>query len=473
MEQRKTSNSAERFDTTAVAEENSRLSGFIFFLLCVILIFSGVAFGAVDTWALGVLSLFSGLIVIFWIADAWRKNEFRFSSNVLQVPLLALVFTGLVQLLPLGDSVFSNDLLSLSASNSLSLAPYATRFAVIQLFVYYVFFAAALTFINNHQRVKKIVVTVVIFGSIMAFYGILQDLANFEEIYGLRVTRQATPFASFVNSHHFATFMEMTIGITLALLFGRATKKDKQLLLIIAAVIMGMAIIFTSSRGGFLSFLGVLGFIIAANLLKKQPGEEKFSDEEETRNYRQNFALLGGGFALLLILFGSVLLLGGNEPLLRGIGLQNPDDVSNGRTHFWEIALKNFLHNPILGSGLDSYGTIFSKYDTWSGMYRVEYAHNDYLQILSDAGIIGFACVAAFVFLLFKQGLKIIDKNSDVFGRNVAIGALAGCFGVLIHSFFDFPLRTPSNAFFFLALATLATTSISYPKHKRKKSKQV
>jgi hypothetical protein len=39
----------------------------------------------------------------------------------------------------------------------------------------------------------------------------------------------------------------------------------------------------------------------------------------------------------------------------------------------------------------------------------------------------------------------------------VATGALAGCFAVLIHSFFDFTLHTTANALLFLVLAALAT----------------
>jgi hypothetical protein len=39
----------------------------------------------------------------------------------------------------------------------------------------------------------------------------------------------------------------------------------------------------------------------------------------------------------------------------------------------------------------------------------------------------------------------------------VATGAMAGCFAVLVHSFFDFTLHTPSNALLFLVLAALAT----------------
>lgn len=454
------------YDAEIVDEKPTRLSGIVFFFLCLIPVFSAIAYGAVDAWALAFLTVLTFITAVFWMLDAWRLREFRFSSSKLQIPLLALTVIGLVQLLPFRSANISSDLLSRPAANSLSLDPYATRFAIIQLIVYFVFFAAALVFINNRKRLRKIVLTIIIFGAAMAFFGILQRLANLEAIYGLRTSPQAIPFASFINQHHFAAFMEMTIAFPLALLFGKATKKDKIALLIIAAVLMGIAIILTGSRGALLSFFGVIGFIIAANFLRKR-NEEK--TPETAKKYSKKFALIGGGIALILVLFGSVFLLGGDESLLRGIGLQNANaDISSGRTHFWQTALKIIFDYPIFGVGLNAFGTAYTGYDTWNGVFQVEHAHNDYLEILADAGIFGFACIAAFIWLLFKQSLQIIGKASDSFRLNAAIGALAGCFGILLHSFFDFPLRTPSNGFFFLLLAVIATASINYPKLYRK-----
>jgi O-antigen ligase len=135
-------------------------------------------------------------------------------------------------------------------------------------------------------------------------------------------------------------------------------------------------------------------------------------------------------------------------------------DISTGRIQFWTIALQIFAAHPILGSGLDTYGVAYTFYDPQSGFFRVEQAHNDYLQTLSDGGILGFACVAAFVVLLFRNGIRTIKRSSDALGRSIALGSLAGCFGIAIHSFFDFPLRTPSNALFFLLLVVLATTTL-------------
>lgn len=456
------SNSSEWLGATLFEKYMPSAGGIIIFLLSAMLIFAPAAFGSVDYWAAGVLALGAFLIAVLWLFDAWKSGEFCFNTSSLQLPLIGLILIGLIQLLPLRQADVAAGLLSIPAVSSLSLNPYITRFAVVQLCVYLVFFAAALTYINSLRRLQKIVLLIIIFGALMAFFGILQRLANPEGIYGLRPTPYAVPFGSLVNQHHFAAFMEMTIGVTLGLLYNKSTKRDKRLLLVIAVVIMGIALVFTSSRGGILSLLGVIGFVTLANFLRQKISE----DDAPSSSFQNKLALVGGGLALILILFGTILLLGGGDSLARGIGFINQNDISNGRSHFWGITLQIIRDNPIFGAGLDAFGVAFTRYDTWNGTLRVEQAHNDYLQIFADAGIFGFACVVAFIYFLFKKGLKKINSTTDRFRRGVSVGALAGCFGILLHSFFDFPLRTPSNAFYFLMLATLATVSINSAKRK-------
>jgi O-antigen ligase len=173
---------------------------------------------------------------------------------------------------------------------------------------------------------------------------------------------------------------------------------------------------------------------------------------------------------LLVVIFTTVLYLGGNDPLLRGAGVgETGADVSNGRLHFWPVALKIFSEHPLLGAGLDAFGVAFTRFDTWPGLLRVEQAHNEYLQILADAGISGFLCVAAFIVLLFKRGLRVISETHG-YRQHIAVGALAGCFGIMVHSFFDFPLRTYSNSFFFLLLAAMATVPVGEVQRRRRRS---
>ncbi|MGB7203604.1 MAG: O-antigen ligase family protein [Pyrinomonadaceae bacterium] len=426
-----------------IGNELSRISSAIFFLLCLIPALGTVIFGAVDETTWIIITVFWAAVILLWLGEAWKGGGLRLKASSLLLPLAILIFIGVVQLLP-------------TPFASLNYA--ATRFFVGRLIVYFVFFAACLTFINNEQRLKKVVWFVVIFGSVMAFYGILQWLANPVGIYGLRGTPQAIPFGPFVNQHHFAAFMEMTGGVTLGLLFGGKRSRDRVMLLVLAVVIMGAAVGFTSSRGGLLGFVSVLAFVILMQLLT--PKHRTDAADNVHLAAQRKIVVAASGLALIIIIFSVILFLGGNDQLLRGTGAIRDDvDVSTGRFHFWPIALKIFLGHPILGAGFDAFGVAFTKYDTWSGVLRVEQAHNEYLQTLADSGIIGLICVVAFIFLLFRKGIATILSQRG-FRKSAAVGALAGCFGILVHSFFDFPLRTHSNTFFFFVLVAIATVPI-------------
>jgi O-antigen ligase len=155
-------------------------------------------------------------------------------------------------------------------------------------------------------------------------------------------------------------------------------------------------------------------------------------------------------------LFGGVVLLGGEEALTRIVGSVNTDDPTTGRAHFWSVTIDMIKSHPVIGTGLGAFGVVYTGYDSRNGMYRLEQVHNDYLQVLSDGGIVGAVIGLFFIVSLFRMGFARRDSRDD-FRRGVATGALAGCFAVLIHSFFDFTLHTTANALLFLVLAALAT----------------
>src|SRR5688500_7492687 len=213
---------------------SSRQSSAIVALICGVPLIAAVAYGAVDSAALGLLALLSLIIAFLWITEAWRSGEFRYSANVLQLPLLGLIVIGCVQLLPLGADDTAA-LLSVAPAQTLSMDPYATRFFLVRLAIYFLFFACALVFVPGGSRPKRIAVFIVVFGALLAFFGILQRLAMPDSIYGLRPTPQAIPFGPFVNQHHFAGLMEMTSGVALGLLFGRGISRERKLFVGIAA----------------------------------------------------------------------------------------------------------------------------------------------------------------------------------------------------------------------------------------------
>jgi O-antigen ligase len=436
----------------------TKLGGFIVVTICVMFVFATLAFGLVDSWGLAFLSLSAVLIVILWTINSIKQGEFRFNKNVLLIPMLGLLCLGFIQLLPLFSPNIPTDLLPVTAVSSISLDPNTTKLFLCHLIVYIIFFAAALTFIDNEKRVVKVAVTIIIFGTVMAFFAIIQRLANFEGLYGFRSLNQsqAVGFGSFVNQHHFAALMEMTLSLTLGMLFSSVAKKEQMFLIIFSAVLMTIAVLFTGSRGGMLSLIAIGIFFATVRLFNF----EKRNEVPKSKNVLISVAAI---LTVVVVVVGITFFLGEDASLIRSIGLSESTqaDVSSGRLDFWKIALQIFIHNPILGSGLDSFAVAMSKYDTWNGTFRIEQAHNDYLQVLAEAGLIGLGCVATFVFFTFKNGLKNIKSSEDRISRGISLGALAGCLGIFIHSIFDFPLRTPSNMLIFLVLIVLATTSVS------------
>jgi O-antigen ligase len=438
------------------SEASSRISKAIFVIVCLIPIFTTVLFGGVDNTTWAIVAVVSVVMIVLWIAESWNAGGILLTAEPLQIPLIGLFFIGIVHLLPFGGSSEASALLAIPASGAISLDPYSTRFFLSKLLIYVLFFGSCLTFINSEARVKKAAFIVVTFGAVMAFFGIMQRLANPDGIYGMRETPQAIPFGPFVNQHHFATFMQMTAGITLGFIFGRYLKRDRKVILLIAFVLMCVAAILTSSRGGLLGMISVAAFVSIVSLISGQWSRSESLSTKVKAGLGRNVGLAAASLGIGLIILGVVIFIGGGESLLRGIGAAKADsDFSSGRSHYWPIAIKIFLEHPIIGAGFESFGAAFTRFDTWGGMLRVEQAHNDYLQILAEGGIAGIICVGAFIFLLFRRSLKAISDSHGP-SRDAAIGALAGCFGVLIHSFFDFPLRTPSNAFFFLVLCSIA-----------------
>ena len=434
----------------------TRLSSVIFFLLLLVPVIGTILFGAVDeiTWAL--IALIWVVVIALWAADAWRRRALPLNASPLLLPVAGLALIGALQLAPIA-------ILG-------SIDPRATYFFEIRLLVLLTFFAGYLTFIDTEVRLRRTATFCIIFGAAMAFYGILQRLAAPDAIYGLRRAAAAIPFGPFVNQHHFAALMEMTAGLTLGVLVGQDTPRDRRILLALAVIIMGAAVGFTGSRGGLLSFSAVVGLVVLFRVLAREDVTNSSSrDGSNTSARTGRLAWAVGGIALLAIIFSTVLFLGGNDQLLRSTGVDvGSQDVSTGRFHFWSVAIKIFFEHPLLGTGYDTFGLAYTRFDTWAGLLRVERAHNEYLQALSDAGIAGFICVLAFILMFFRRSLRVAGESHG-FRKYVAIGALAGCFGVLVHSFFDFPLRTYSNGFFFLLLAAMATVPIAKEGHRGRK----
>ncbi len=419
--------------------------------ICVMIVLTTMAYGSVHYWALAVFAATAAGMVCLWCLDGLVLRSVRLSKNLLQLPLMGMILVGLIQLLPL-RSAADNAGLSLSLSRTLSLDSYATRLVLVQVASLFIYFAATLIFIDTPRRLRTLTRTIIIFGFLLAMFGLTQSFtSDGTKVYWFRQLTQSTAFGPFLNRHHFAGYMEMTLALPLGLLFSGSIETYKRPLYAFAAMLMGVALIMTNSRGGIISLAAEILFliVIAGFGLRRE-------QEEKGKRIRAMLIRAVLGFGLIVVLIVGAVAFGGADVFNRLLGTTNAADPTTGRSHYWSVTLDVIKTNPIFGSGLGSLGVIYTKFDTRNGLYRLEQAHNDYLQTLADGGIIGAILGLSFLIILFRSAFRR-RNTEDKFRRGVATGALAGCFAVLVHSAFDFTLHTTSNALLFLVLAAMAT----------------
>jgi len=316
-------------------------SRFAFLVICVAIVMSALAYGTVHYWALALFNLGGLTILILWIADGWRLGNVRVSRSLLQLPLLGVVLLGVVQILPLRDG-------SGGVLRTLSFDPYSTKLVVVQLATLLVYFAATLVFVDTPHRLHVLVRTIMIFGFFLAIFGLTQSFTSPTKVYWMRELNQSTAFGPFINRHHFAGYMELTISLPLGLLLAGAIDKQKWLLYLFLAGLMGVALVMTASRGGIISLVAEIVFLVIVTAIWRKHGERR----RVGSRLKGIVTRVGLAAALIVGLFLGVMLLGGEFSLNRFIDSVNTDDPTTGRAHFWSVTLEMIKANPVLGTGL-------------------------------------------------------------------------------------------------------------------------
>lgn len=413
-----------------------------FFLICAVVIFTTLAYGTVHQPIIAVFYLLIAAILILWAVDGFLSGTTRFGTSVLQLPILAAAVYGLIQVVPFGSIAETAGVSGIP--RTISLDPFATQVSAIHFFALLIFFSVSLVFIESAARLRKAVTIIAVFGFAYAFFAILQFVLSPDKIYGIYETQFAAPFGSFVNRHNFAAYMEMTLSVPAGLLFVGAVSRDKKLLYVTAIALMGIALLLSGSRGGLVAFLAEIIFLIMLTTSSKSRGT----------------LFLKVGLAVVLIgaIIGGSIFVGGDSSLTRLAETASSENVTTDRTHIWDVTLKVITTNLPFGAGLGAFGVAYSPSDSKSGLERVEQAHNDYLQVAADAGIIGVLIGLAFLFFLFRLGLRAAQVR-NTYRRGVAAGALAGCFAIFVHSLFDFVLHTTAVSILFLMLVALIVAS--------------
>lgn len=431
--------------TAAIIQEadrrlwSSRLASALLWGTFGLLMFGPVAFGSVEPWSIFALEAGATLLVLLWLAKQWIEGEVKIKWNPLFLPMAVFGVLIVIQLAA-GGTAYRHD----TVTGALLYGAYAM-----------LCFLSSQTLFRNIQA-RRLAFVFSIYGAALASFALLQGIASNGKLYWLRTPRMGGQiYGPYVNHNHYAGLMEMLVPIPLVLSVSHLATSRQRMLAAAAAAVMASTIFLSGSRGGMLALLMEL-LILAVVLVRQQRGFKT--------------AISVGAF--LLIAISLLTWVGGSELSQRvsSISTETRSEVTGGmRLTIDRDALHMFSRKPALGWGLRAFPVVYPQFRSFYTNFFVNEAHNDYLQLLVEMGLLGFGTMLWFLIVVYRRSLsKIKDWTTNVSGA-VSLACMLGCSGILVHSVVDFNLQIPANAALFYVFCTIAAgDSFAQPARKRR-----
>ena len=420
------------------------LNKLVFSALIVVIVLTPIPYGTVEPWwkAAFVCAVFA--ICILALIESLVTGKIEIRSRSVLLPMLALSALAFLQTLSLGVRTEAN----LDVWDTISADPYQTRFFTLQMLGLTAFLALLYRYANTERRIRVLVFTVLAIAVASAVFGILRQSTQQQTGFLLPLLKQNQGYGQFVNKNHFAYLIEMAFGLGLGIILGGGVKRDRLMVYVALLLPVWTALVLANSRGGVLAMIAQI--IVAVFLLTS------------VQKVTQSFALR----AVLLIVLVIGVVLGtiwvGGDRLATNFENASSELASDtlrqgvSRNEIWRATLRMFAAHPILGVGLGGYWIGITAYHDASGLMTPQEAHNDYLELLSSGGVIGFALGIWFVVAVVRKARQ--NLIGDVgYMRAVRFGAILGIAGVAAHSLVDFGLHIIVNAVVFMTLIAMAT----------------
>ena len=213
-------------------------------------------------------------------------------------------------------------------------------------------------------------------------------------------------------------------------------------------LLIGTALLFTFTRGAHIAAL--IGLCLFLFLLYKTKVIKSITPLIKTRS-----VLI---FLICMILFVTALFLLNKPFKWRGITFldQTANRISytlkkddEDRFVRWKDSLNMIRSQPINGVGLGNYSIVYPGFKTGTWPHLTIYAHNEYLHMLAETGIVGLTGFTVFFIAIFRRLRRKISDIDSQDKKIVFLAILCGCTATLIHSIFSYNLHTATSSFFF------------------------
>jgi putative inorganic carbon (HCO3(-)) transporter len=384
--------------------------------LLLILVYAPIALSAYSLVSRTLIQFAVLAMFAAWLLSQIRQNRIPLPGNLLSWLLTIVV-------------------LYLISSTIFSIYPHRSATELRSTISYFGIFVLTIVTVKKMSQIRTILWILAVLGGVLTLVGFVLLFNKSNTIFGLIPVHNVRQLASaFPNYNHFAAYLGMVIPGTVALWWVEKSPRRPMLLLLTGIMIAGL--FFTLSRGGIGGFL--VGMVLFVILLPK------------AGTYKKRW----WSTLAILVITVVMMVLTVREPLsMRWI--KTGEIIPLSRTTLWQTSLHAFLDRPVFGFGLGTFRIVFPFYNqnAISGYYR--HALNDYLEWLSELGIVGFVLAAAMVIALFYSLVKIARKHRSSDMQIIVIASIISVLILLINALVNFPFHIPAISITLAALAAI------------------
>jgi len=321
---------------------------------------------------------------------------------------------------------------------------------------------------RTRRRIDTLALALTAVGLFEALYAIGQAFSAAPRVWWWPARSAHFASGTFVGSNHFASYMALVMPLTLGLamaqrsrgqtlvqglkgrravlqrlvgLFSPGATTPRRMLLCGAALVMGLALLLSGSRGGTLATAGA--FALVGGMLVAR------------RHFRLH-GLVTTFFCLAALLCG---LMVGIDPTLDKFGKAEAGfDLRWRRTLSMAPMMADY---PLTGVGLGNWRHLYERYaPDGIGFHNAGHAHNDWFEAGAELGVAGLAVLVGGYGAVLTAVARAWRRRRDPHAVGLGAGTIAGMTALALHSFFEFSLHIPANPLTLAAVAGLGFAAV-------------
>lgn len=383
------------------------LAGFLLFLIPLI------PDEKITRWKLWFLESGIFTVLLIWLISSIHSDSSgKYKNDVLQLKISPLNKPILVWVVfVLFEYIISN-------------SQHIAELELFRIIVCFISFFLFLNIISNTEQ-RNFLVNFWLYGGFLStIYGIMTHYGGFWIVRTPHVDRI---FSTFGNPIFFAAFLVATIPFVIYKIILTDTWKSKTIWTGFLLIFM-VALYFTKTRASWIAF-GVSILILTFLLLKARTQKIIFV---------LCFIILAAGFTYKT---------------------KNVWTRQQGHLIIWRDSFKMLEMNPVLGVGIGAFHINFPNYASeelkkiWPQAQNiVNDAHSEFVQILSETGLVGFGIFLWIIFTFFFQTQKFIQHSKDKNDIVLQSAGLSAVCGILVQNMFSVDMRFTITSFYLFSI---------------------